>query len=207
MDGKKNYLKSIRSTFVKGLFAILPLFLTLYLMIWIIAKTEELLSDWIKALLPSWLYIPGLGILFTFLFILLIGVLVDSFLAQRLIRSAGTWLDRVPFLKVIYRPLKDLMNLFSSKEGRDVKRVVFYEPPGTGLQILGLVTRESFDDIKSLPAQPTSVVIYVPLSYALGGLSMVVQRSHLREVNISVDQAMKLAITAWVKTKPGAGDS
>ncbi len=188
--------------FLKGLITILPLFLTIYLLIWMITVIESSLSRAFTALFPVEIYIPGLGIVCTILIIVAVGLLVDTYLAQKAFAKMGGMLDRVPFIKVIYRPLRDVMNLFSTKLGGDSKRVVFVTLPGSAHRCIGLVTRESFDDLPKGLNPAGSVAVYIPLSYAMGGITIIADRSDLIPVDLKVDQAMKLAITGWVKASP-----
>lgn len=65
----------------------------------------------------------------------------------------------------------------------------------SGMEVLGLVTREG---IEELPGEE-KVAVYVPFSYMLGGMTYIVSRDKIRNINIPVDQALKLSVTAWIK--------
>ena len=68
-------------------------------------------------------------------------------------------------------------------------------PLSDGIEVLGLVTRE---DLEELPGSQL-VSVYVPLSYMLGGITILVSKDKVKKVDMPVDMALKLAVTAWIK--------
>lgn len=193
-------MKSLQKTFLKGLFAVLPLAITLYLIIWIARTAETVFGSLLQTLLPTNLYIPGMGILIAIIGIFLFGATMDHYLPQSFIKWFNSKVVQVPFFKAIYKPLKDVMNLFATKGGEASKRVVLIE--FQGVRLLGVVTRENFTEFQSLNFPEGLMAVYIPFSYAVGGLTVLVPKTAIKEVDLSVDKAMKLAITAWVKVDP-----
>ena len=151
----------------------------------------------IEWLIGQWLYIPGLGIIVTLIFIFLVGLLVNNYITGRFFKWLSQTLEKVPLIKVIYNPLKDLMALLPSK-GSDKsrpQRVVLVPLPSLGLNALGLVTREELDELPGKNLIP----VYIPLSYMLGGITVLIEKDKVQKVDIPVDQALKLSVTAWIK--------
>ena len=64
-----------------------------------------------------------------------------------------------------------------------------------GVEVMGLVTREELDEIQD----NTKVTVYVPFSYMLGGVTLIVGKDKVKKVDMQVDQALKLSVTAWIK--------
>ncbi len=192
-------MKKVNQIFFKGLIFILPVTLTFYLMFWAVTKIESLFKSILLILLGKEFYIPGLGILITALLILLVGLLVDNFITGKLINWFTKILERVPLIKIIYNPLKDLMGLIpgGDKAKDRPQRVVLVPLPGLGVQALGFVTREDLDEI----ASKELVAVYIPLSYMLGGVTILIERDKLIKVDMKVDQALKLSVTAWIKAE------
>lgn len=190
-------MKQINQIFFKGLIVVLPITLTFYLLFWASVRVESLFGNSLEWLLGKELYIPGLGIVVTIIFIFLVGLLVSNYITARLFTWLTEALERVPLFKVIYNPLKDLMALIPGKSSAKNKpqRVVLVPIEGTGLQALGLVTREDLDEL----AQKELISVYIPLSYMLGGITVLIDRSKVKKVDMPVDQALKLSVTAWIK--------
>jgi uncharacterized membrane protein len=190
-------MKQINQIFFKGLIVVLPITLTFYLLIWASYKIESLFGSALEYLIGQWLYIPGLGIIVTLVFIFLVGLLVSNYLGSKIFSWITDTLERVPLIKAIYNPLKDLMALIPgrSSEKNKPQRVVLVPLEAMGVQALGLVTREELDE---LPGSGL-ISVYVPLSYMLGGITILIEKEKVKKVDIPVDQALKLSVTAWIK--------
>jgi uncharacterized membrane protein len=200
-------MASINKVFFRGLITLLPITLTVYILYSAIIILENLLGSFLRILLPT--YIPGLGLLLTLVLIYMFGLLLNNYLTGRLLMSLEERLTRVPFLKAVYSPLRDLMNLFSQKDPKEMGKVVLVTIGTTGIRMLGIVTRETFSDLPLGQLAQDKVTVYVPFSYGLGGYTLLVEKSQITEVNIPIEKAMSLAITGWVKTDnkvPGARD-
>jgi len=76
--------------------------------------------------------------------------------------------------------------------------VVMVMLPGQEFQVLGFVTRESFDDIPLEPAADDPVAVYMPMSYQIGGYTLYLSRSLLTPVDMPFEEAMRLAVTGGV---------
>lgn len=190
-------MKYINQIFFKGLIVVLPITLTFYLLVWASYKIESMFGSTLEWLIGQWLYIPGLGIIVTLIFIFLVGLLVNNYITGRFFSWLTATLEKVPLIKVIYNPLKDLMALIPgrSSEKDKPRKVVLVPLEPMGVQVLGLVTRE---DLVELP-ESGLIAVYVPLSYMLGGMTILIEKEKVKMVDIPVDQALKLSVTAWIK--------
>lgn len=190
-------MKQINQIFFKGLIVVLPITLTFYLLFWASVKVESLFGSALQWLLGAEFYIPGLGIVVTIILVFLIGLLVSHYFTARFFDWLNEVLEKVPLIKAIYNPLKDLMALIPGKNNKKNRpqRVVLVPIEGTGLQALGLVTREDLEELN----QQNLISVYIPLSYMLGGITVFVDKSKVVKVDMPVDQALKLSVTAWIK--------
>ena len=190
-------MKHLNQIFFKGLIVVLPITLTFYLLIWASINVESLFGSGLELLLGKKLYFPGLGIVVTVVFIFLVGLLVNNFITGRFFAWLTRTLEKVPLIKVIYNPLKDLMALIPGRNSDKNKpqNVVLVKLDQLGVEALGLVTREVIDE---LPGED-KVTVYIPFSYMLGGITLIVSKSQIRKIDIPVDQALKLSVTAWIK--------
>ncbi|MCI0654021.1 MAG: DUF502 domain-containing protein [Methylococcaceae bacterium] len=185
--------------FLKGLFTVLPVLLTFYLIYWIVYSVERLLNRYVVALTPDFLHFPGMGILAAVALLIGVGFLMNHFVSDRLSGFFENLLTRIPLIKTFYRPLKDLTHLFAKKPNQSMQRVVLITLPGLNIKLLGLVTRDKFDDLpdRSIPAD--HLAVYLPGSYFLGGVTLIVPKDQLQELDMPVEQAVKLALTGWIK--------
>lgn len=192
-------MRHINQIFFKGLIVVMPITLTFYLLFWASVKVESLFGSSLAWLLGQELYIPGLGIVVTVLLIFLVGLLVTNYFTAKFFNWFTRLLERVPLIKVIYNPLRDLMALIPGGNTAKNKpqRVVLVPLPGMGLNVLGLVTRE---ELEELPGH-NLVSVYIPLSYMLGGFTVLIEKEKVQKVDMPVDQAIKLSVTAWIKAE------
>lgn len=182
--------------FAKGLLTILPITLTVYLVAWLINTLENGFATPAKRFLPESTYIPGLGLILSLAFIFFIGLLVNNLIANQILSKIESSLKRIPLVKAIYSPLKDVMNLFAGQQAGKRTVLVSVAP---GVRVLGLVTRDDFNDLGNIVSD-AEVAVFIPFSYAMGGYTIIANKSQLSEVDLSAEKAMQLSLTAWVKS-------
>jgi len=190
-------MSTFNRIFFRGFFTLLPVVVTFYIMFSAILILEGLLGSVLKALLPEDYYISGFGFIVTLFVIFLFGLLLNNFLAERIYNSIERKMMTVLFFKAIYSPLKDLMNLFSKQDTQSPQKVVLVEL--AGIKMMGIVTREYFSDLNLAQELMDRVAVYVPFSYGMGGYTLLVPRSAITPIDVPIEKAMSLAITAWVK--------
>ncbi len=201
-------MKQLQKIFVRGLVTFLPVALTIYIVYAGINIVDSFLGDPLRQYIPS--YIPGLGFLITIFLIFILGALLNSWIAEALFQKLERQLLKVPFIKAVYSPLRDLMNLFS-KNGSpgNMQKVVLVDigTEGQSIRAMGLVTRENFTDVPGIQEKAEDrIAVYVPMSYGLGGFTLLVPRHKITPVDIPVEKAMSLAITGWVKVEKNEGE-
>ncbi len=202
---KIKIMRAFNKIFFRGLITLLPIAMTVYIVYSAVVILENLLGSLLRQILPE--YIPGLGLLLTLVLIFLFGLLLNNLITVRLLHLLESRLVQVPFIKAIYSPLRDLMNLFNRSESPEMKGVVLVNIGNTGAQAMGIVTRESFRDLPFGDRLPDKVAVYFPFSYGLGGYTLLVPRDLITHVDLPIERAMSLAITGWVKVDPTKGDS
>lgn len=185
--------------FFSGLVAFLPIAITVYVVVAGVQIVDNFLGQYLQSWISEQYYFPGLGLITTILVIMLIGLLLNNFLTGTLVERLQEKLTEIPLIKVIYSPLRDLMNLFSKGHGAGLKKVVLVQV-SEHITALGLVTREDFKDLRlNFEIAKEKVAVFMPYSYGVGGLTLLIDKSKLEPVDIPVEKAMSLAITGWIK--------
>ncbi|MFS4457687.1 DUF502 domain-containing protein [Bdellovibrio sp. HCB2-146] len=201
-------MKQLQKIFLQGLVTFLPVALTIYIVYAGIAIVDSFLGDTLREILP--IYIPGLGFLLTVLLIFLLGLLLNNLITVGIFQKLEQKITQIPLIKAVYSPLRDLMNLFSKGGGPSgLQKVVLVDMGETGVRAMGLVTRESFSDVPGIETHAhatDSVSVYIPMSYGLGGFTLLVPRNRITPVDIPIEKAMSLAITGWVKADKAGGN-
>lgn len=171
----------------------IPFAITVWLAIaigtWLDDLGRKVLDDWG---VPVW---PGVGALIVLAGLYVIGLLTQFWIFRGLVNLLERLVERLPGIKTVYESVRDLLKLFGG-DARRMGRVVLYTPPGTQLSMMAILTT---DQPKGLEAQSEArVAIFLPYSYMFGGITVYVPPSHLREVDMPVEEALKLCATAQV---------
>ena len=193
-------MRRIWNTVLKGLVAILPIGLTLYIVYWLAVAAERVFSPLIRLLLPEEYYWPGLGLVAGLLILYVVGLAVNAYVVRRLLRIGDDLLARIPVVKTIYVATRDFMRFLpSSGRSSDLKRVVLV-PFGPG-KVIGFVTSETGNLLGGARAQQDTVAVYLPMSYMVGGYTVFLPRELLEPTALSVEAGMRLALMGGVQSR------
>ncbi len=193
---RNSFWQTLGTTFLKGLAAILPLGITVALVLWLLDLLEKIFGTVVEALIGPTLYFPGLGLLVGLVFVFCIGLIINALLVQKVYRWADSQLKRIPLVKTLYSAVCDLMNFFS-KQNKESSQVVLLHLGQ--MQLVGLVTRDDYSDLPEGMGGPDMVSVYVPMSYQLGGFTVTLPKSQLTYIDMSVEKAMRFAVTAGMQ--------
>ena len=199
-------MKVFSKIFFTGLAAVLPVLLTVYILGWLGTTAESVLGGTIKLLLPDRWYRPGMGLVAGVALIFLVGLTLRAWVVRRFFSLGERLLNRIPLVKAIYGSIRDLMNFFGGKD-QGFSQVVLVRFGDTQMKLLGFVTREDFSDLPVGLAGEGIVAVYLPMSYQIGGYTVMLPRSAIEPVNMSMQEAMKFAVTGGMKVRaPALGD-
>jgi len=188
-------MKLLGKLFFRGLAAILPLALTGWLIWAALVGTERLLSRVLLLFIPEDEYHAGEGLLLAVPLVMIVGLLMYSFVARQVYRVLTSALERIPVIKSIYGMIVDVVRLFGSPDQRPFRKVVVVQIENSFEQI-GFLTRDNFDDLQGFEAE--SVAVYLPMSYQLGGFTVIVSKARVREIDMTVEEALRFCVTAGV---------
>ncbi len=185
--------------FVTGLLTLIPAVATIYLLAWLIGAVDRLFGKPLRWLMSDETYLAGMGILLALAIVFGVGVLMHAVLFRRLFRWAEQAMLAVPLVRSIYSAVKDMIGLFGRDSG-PAMQVVSVTLPGTSWRLLGFVTRAEFTDLPAGIGTASEVAVYLPMSYQVGGYTVIVPRDSVKPVEMSREDAMKFILTAGLKT-------
>jgi uncharacterized membrane protein len=194
--------KSIGTTLLTGFITVLPIVLTLYLLYWMAITSEEVMGGVLQWALPRVIYFPGLGTIAGLILIFLVGLLMKAVLVRQLFTFGEGVLYRLPIIKSIYSAIRDLFDFFSPKK-EHFGRVVIVTV--NNMEMIGFITQE---DPKRLPESlrnPDSVLVYLPMSYMIGGFTLLIPKEDVKPCQMNMDEAMRFVLTAGITGQNSAG--
>jgi uncharacterized membrane protein len=197
----------LRRYLVAGVLVWLPILATIWVITFIIDLTDRLLLFLPEPYRPQALVgfrLPGLGILLALAVLLVTGLLVTNFLGRRLVTYWENLMKRIPLVRSIYGGVRSFAeSMFSQKN--TFRRVVMVEYPRRQMWNIGFVTAEDVPEVSARTGTP-HMCVYVPTApNPTSGLMIMVPREQVVELDMSVDQAMRMIITCGVvvPTPPG----
>jgi uncharacterized membrane protein len=194
-------MKKIGTLFFQGLMAILPIALTAYLVYWLAASAEAVLGTALRFIIGDDHYVPGLGVLAGLLITLGVGILLRLWLFRKVFSLGEALMRRIPGIKSLYGSIRDMVGFFDASKQKEFDKTVMVTLPEGDMRLMGLVTREDFGDLPEGIGDEQTVAVYLPMSYQLGGFTVMVPRARIRPVNMTVDQAMQFVLTAAVSAQ------
>lgn len=202
-------MKRLSQYFFRGLITFLPLALTVYVLVLFVTWTERTAMWLIRPVIGDF-YLPGLGIALGGALILALGMLVSKPITSRLLSWIELPFTNLPVVKSIYTSLKSFADYFAPHE-QDAQQVVLLKWPGNELGIVGLVTRQSMEGLPAPLGGLDQVAVYLPMGYMIGGYTVFVPRSWTTPIDMSVEEAMRMALVAFMASNrsapPGAPPS
>lgn len=193
-------------TFLSGLIVVLPLMVTLTIVMWIISSAETLLGSFIKVLIPNEAYLPGMGLILTLVLIFTVGILMQAIYFRRILHWLEQLLEHIPLIKTVYNAVKDLTGFFSrtGANNRRFGQVVQVHLPELPVRMIGFVTLEDLDQagLNDQTINEDCVAVYFPMSYQIGGYTLLLPRSYLKLLDMNMEEAMRFMITAGMSSRP-----
>ena len=180
----------LRRSFIAGFFVTVPLIVSVFALVWIFGVIDGFAEPLLTRVIGR--AVPGLGILLTVLFVLLVGVTATNVLGQRLLDRGEALLMRVPVFRTIYAPVKQLMLAFSPDNQYGFKQVVMVQDPSRGL-VMGFLTKEFTVDRGRGPE--LLVAIYVPTNHLYLGDVILCPREDAFFPDLTVEEGVRMFLT------------
>ena len=143
-------------------------------------------------------YFPGLGMIAGLVVMFIVGLLMKAILIRQLFDFGEQVLYRLPLFKTVYRAMRDFFDFFApKKEGLGQVVAVTYN----GMEMIGFITQTDQQRLPESFREQDKVLVYLPMSYMIGGFTLFFPREHVRPLNMSMEEAMRFALTAGITGK------
>jgi uncharacterized membrane protein len=190
-------MKKLANYLLQGVLYIAPLTITGYIIYSVFMFMDGILQ---KLLIQFFdIKIPGLGFLTLILFLILVGFIGRTIIADPLKVLFKNIINRIPLLNFIYSAFNDLFSAFVGKEKKFSQPVMVKVNLNSDLEKLGFITEENLE----LLEVADKVAVYFPHSYNFSGELFIVPRANIKPVNIKSSDVMKFIVsaglTSWEK--------
>lgn len=186
-------MRRLLNYFLRGLVVTAPVAITLYVCWAVFIRIDQWLG------IP----IPGAGFVITVAAITLVGFLASNLFTRGLVSVLEDAIARLPFVRLVYSSTKDLLNAFVGEKRRFDRPVLVTLVPGVSTRALGFVTREALDQL----GLAGTVAVYLPQSYALAGLLVLVSTEQVQPISADSAEVMAFVVSGGVAQLTAAADS
>ena len=192
--------KALKKYLITGVLVWLPIAVTIWAMSYIISAADRLISLLPESWQPQHFWgfnIPGLGIVAATVVLFVTGVFAANVLGRRILGAWDSLLGRIPVVKSIYSSVKKVSESLLSDSSRSFRTPVLVPFPQPNIWTIAFVSGHIPDKLKgSLPHDDDYLSVYVPTTpNPTGGYYIMVKKSDVRELDMSVDQALKYVIS------------
>ena len=194
-------MHALRKWLLSGLLVIVPLFITLAVLKWIIDTLDQTL--WVlPAVWQRWLYdnnVRGLGVLLTLAILLVVGATASNFVGKRLLGWGDAVVRRIPVVRSIYSSVKQVSDTLFSESGNAFRTAVLVQWPRQDVWTIASVTGTPGGDVTTYLRGEEFLSVYVPTTpNPTGGYFVMLRKSDCIELKMSVDDALKYVVSMGV---------
>jgi uncharacterized membrane protein len=197
--------KKVKQIFLTGLAVTIPFGLTIYILIFLISLMDGLFTIIPTRFHPDQVlgfHIPGLGIIFTLILILAMGLTTRSILGRSLLLWGERLVYKIPLVRGIYQALKQIVYAMMSTKGESFKRVVMVEFPRKGLYTVAFVTGVASGEMQE-KSEERCINLFIPTTpNPTSGFYMMVPENQVVRLDMSVEEAFKLIMSGGIVTPP-----
>ncbi len=187
----------LRRQFLSGMLVVVPLILTYVVLRFLFETIDGILSPYIVKFLGY--SIPGLGIIFTILIIILTGFFVRSIVGASIYKRGDNLLTKLPIVRIFYLAAKKLIEALTKSNNEAFKEVVMFEYPRRGTWVVGFLTSKIKFVNGSDDQQIELVGVFVPSTPTpVSGIVIFAPREDIMTLEMTVEEGLKLIVSGGI---------
>ena len=194
-------MSKLRKWLFAGLLVIVPLIVTVWVIDWMVTTLDKTLQILPQAWQPDLLlglHVPGLGVLFALLVLLIIGALASNFVGNKLVSWWHALLGRIPVVRSIYSGVKQVSDTLFSEKGNAFRQALLVQWPHENMWTIAFLTGTPGGELNT-HLRGNYISVYVPTTpNPTGGYFVMVNKDRCIELEMSVDEALTYVISMGV---------
>ncbi len=191
---------SLRRLLVAGTLVWLPIIATIWVISFFVSlmdRTLVLLPDRYQPQALLGFRLPGLGLIFAFIVVLLTGLLVTNLIGRQLVGYWEDLMQRIPLVRSVYGGVRSFTESVLSSSN-SFRQVVAIEYPRPGIWSIGFVTADDVAEVSRRTGQHLSCVFVSTAPNPTSGFIILVPKEQMIALDMTVDAAMKMIVTCGV---------
>ena len=193
---KISFIAKLRNYLIAGVVVLIPIGITLYLTLFFIKISSNLIP---KEINPNYYLpfsIPGLEIVISIFILIFIGWLSLSFLGKRILKLVNDLFNRIPILRTIYTSILQMTENFAKNNNENEKSVVLIEYPRKGCWAVGFATQDNKGEIKDKTKEDL-INVFVPTTpNPTSGFLLMFPRNDVIFLDMTFEEASKFIVSA-----------
>jgi uncharacterized membrane protein len=196
-DHKKDTLlhrnqQKFKSLFFTGVFVLLPVIVTAEVFWWLLVKLDSFLKPMLLKVIGDYHF--GIGIALMLLVVMAVGFLAQFYIGKRIVRLIDFIFERVPLIRTIHSVVRQLLEPFSSDQGRSFRQVVLVEYPMKERYALGFIANEDAGEIDG----QHMVTVFVPTNHLHLGNLLIMPEDQVVRLDLSVEETLKIVVSCGI---------
>ena len=199
----KHVVASIRDGVIKGLVVTIPGAVTIFAIVKLFAFTDNILPGLIHNIIPSspMQWPNGVGLLLTLGLLWAIGLVASRSIGALGISLLNSILAKIPYINKLFLALHQITNTFGNKKGSVFQRAVLVPYPTHDSYSVGFVNGDAGNAVSRAMGEEKTLAVFVPTTpNPSSGFLLYIAESKVKELNISVETAIKMVVAAGTVT-------
>lgn len=208
---KSSFFHRFRTNFFTGVVIVAPVVVTFYLLWWAINLVDKLIVPWVPAIYNPSTYlgidIPGFGVIVFLIFTAGVGALTKGLFGRQLVKFGENFVDRMPVVRSIYNALKQIAETVLSQSNNSFQNACMVEYPRKGIWAIAFVSTDTKGEVLEKMPHNEMLSIFLPTTpNPTSGFLLFVPRQDVVLLDMTVEEAAKLIISAGLVTPPTAAE-
>ncbi|MEM1064586.1 MAG: DUF502 domain-containing protein [Pseudomonadota bacterium] len=206
-------LGGLRNSFLAGLIVIAPIGLTVWLIWTVVGWVDGVVLPLVPARFLPEQYIGinlrGVGVIFFLVFTVLVGWVAKGFIGRSLLRWAEGVVETLPVVRSVYSGLKQIAETVFNQADRNFDKACLVEYPRKGIWAIAFISSTAKGEIdEGIPVNEQKVSVFLPTTpNPTSGFLLFLPRSDVIELDMTVEEAAKLIISAGLVYPSGVGEA
>ena len=206
------FFARLRAYFLAGVLVTAPLAVTIALASWLVefvdSRVVPLIPQkynpdvYLKEYLGFEIGLPGLGLIVLAIFITLVGAITAGFIGRMVLRFYENMLNRMPVVRSIYGATKQVLETVLQRQSGAFRQAVLVEYPRRGIWAVAFITGRTEGEVQNLIADDLINIFLPTTPNPTSGFLLFVPKGDLVMLDMSVEEAIKMVISAGIVTPP-----
>jgi uncharacterized membrane protein len=206
VNGGRTLGQRVRGYFLAGILVAAPISITVYLTYIFFNFVDSTVAK----ILPKESYegvygtttVPGIGILIAIVFFIFVGWFATNFFGRLFIRASEYVVNRMPIIRTLYNATKQIFETVMASKSQAFREPVMLEYPRVGVWSIGFITGRTEGEVQRITEEET-INVFVPTTpNPTSGYLLFVPKKELKYLDMSVEEAIKLVVSAGIITPP-----